>query len=50
MAMVVTKIFAAHILHLFDWQLTQEATFVQFPLKKLKDDYEISLQKCESVT
>ncbi|MDM9379242.1 cytochrome P450 [Chlorogloeopsis sp. ULAP01] len=49
MAMVVTKIFAAHILHLFDWQLTQEATFVQFPLKKLKNDYEISLQKCESL-
>ncbi len=45
MTILVTKIFATHLLRLFDWQLRGEAAFVQFPLKKLKDDYQIELQK-----
>ncbi|NER92963.1 MAG: cytochrome P450 [Symploca sp. SIO1B1] len=44
MAMVITKIFANHAISLFDWQLTGEASFVQFPLKKIKNNYQINLQ------
>ncbi|AFY56215.1 cytochrome P450 [Rivularia sp. PCC 7116] len=44
MAMIVTKIFAYHLLNLFDWESTGEASFVQFPLKKIKDNYQINLQ------
>ncbi|MGB3636532.1 MAG: cytochrome P450 [Rivularia sp. (in: cyanobacteria)] len=44
MAMVVTKIFAVNLLSKFDWQSTGEASFVQFPLKKIKDDYQINLK------
>lgn len=43
MAMVVTKVFASHVLRRFDWTLTGEATFVQFPLKKIKDNYQIGI-------
>jgi len=43
MAMVVTKVFASHLLRLFDWKLTGEARFVQFPLRKIKDDYQIDI-------
>ncbi|AOX00265.1 cytochrome P450 [Moorena producens PAL-8-15-08-1] len=45
MAMTITKIFASHLIYLFDWQLTGEASFVQFPLKKIKNNYQIILQK-----
>ena len=45
MAMTITKIFANHLIYLFDWQLTGEASFVQFPLKKIKNNYQIYLQK-----
>ncbi len=45
MAMVITKIFAFHLVSLFDCKLTGEASFVQFPLKKIKDNYQIVLQK-----
>ncbi len=45
MAMIITKIFASHLIYLFDWQLTGEASFVQFPLKKIKNNYQIILQK-----
>ncbi len=45
MAMTITKIFANHLIDLFDWQLTGEASFVQFPLKKIKNNYQINLQK-----
>ncbi len=48
MAMVVTKIFASHLLNFFDWESTVEAPFVQFPLKKLKDNYQINLQSYQS--
>jgi cytochrome P450 len=43
MAMMMTKVFAAHLLHWFDWTLLGEATFVQFPLKKIRDNYQIQL-------
>jgi cytochrome P450 len=43
LAMVVTKIFASNLLHKFDWKLTGDAKFVQFPLKKIRDDYQIEI-------
>jgi hypothetical protein len=43
MAMVVAKIFASHVLRLFDWKLPGEPKFVQFPLKKIKDNYQIEI-------
>lgn len=43
LAMVVTKVFASHVLQMFDWELTGEAKFVQFPLKKIKDDFQIDI-------
>lgn len=50
MAMVITKIFASHLLNKFDWESTGEASFVQFPLKKLKDNYQINLQSYQSLS
>jgi len=44
MAMLVTKVFASHVLCRFDWTLTGEAKFVQFPLKKIKDNYQIDIE------
>ena len=44
MAMVITKIFAINLLNKFDWESTGEADFVQFPLKKIKDNYRVNLQ------
>jgi cytochrome P450 len=43
MAMMMTKVFAAHLLRCFDWTLLGEARFVQFPLKKIRDNYQIQL-------
>ncbi len=43
MAMTVTKIFISHVLSKFDWQLIGKPSFVQFPLKKIKDNYRIKL-------
>ena len=45
MAMTTAKVFLTHFIQLFDWQLTGEPAFVQFPLKRIKDDYKIKLQK-----
>lgn len=45
MAMTITKIFASHLISWFDWQLTGEASFTQFPLKKIKNNYQIILQQ-----
>ncbi|MEM7557261.1 MAG: cytochrome P450, partial [Cyanobacteria bacterium P01_A01_bin.84] len=50
MAMVVTKIFGSYLLDLFDWESIGEASFVQFPLKKLKDNYQINFQTYQSVS
>ena len=44
MAMVVTKIFAIHLLSRFDWESVGEASFIQFPLKKIKDNYQVNFQ------
>jgi len=32
---------AAHLLRWFDWTLLGEATFVQFPLKKIRDSIKL---------
>jgi cytochrome P450 len=45
LAMAMTKVFAIHVLRLFDWQLMDKAKFVQFPLKKIKDDYRIQVKQ-----
>ncbi|MEC4816883.1 MAG: cytochrome P450 [Scytonema sp. PMC 1069.18] len=45
LAMMVTKVFASHLLLLCDWKLTGEAKFVQFPLKKIRDDYQIKITR-----
>ncbi|WP_036482843.1 cytochrome P450 [Myxosarcina sp. GI1] len=45
MAMIITKIFASQLIQLFDWQLIGEPSFVQFPIKRIKDNYQIKLQK-----
>jgi cytochrome P450 len=47
LAMVVTKAFAVHLLHQFDWKLLGEATFIQFPLKKIQDNYEVQFVRRE---
>ena len=42
-AMTITKIFIARFLNAFDWNLNGEAKFVNFPLKKIKQEYQISI-------
>ncbi|WP_293118404.1 hypothetical protein [Okeania sp. SIO1I7] len=32
------------ILQMFDWQLMGEPKFVQFPIKRIKDNYQIEIQ------
>lgn len=44
MAMVSNKLFAMHLLQTFDWQLLGEAEFGQFPLRKIKENYQVQLQ------
>jgi cytochrome P450 len=41
LAMTIAKVFAAHLLRRFEWKLIGEATFVQFPLKRIKNNYQI---------
>lgn len=41
LAMLMMKVFAVHLLHQFNWKLLGDATFVQFPLRKIKDNYQI---------
>jgi cytochrome P450 len=43
MAIAITKVFASYLLRWFDWQLTGEAKFVQFPLKRIRDNYHIEI-------
>lgn len=43
LAMLMMKVFAVDLLQQFDWRLLGEATFVQFPLKKIRDHYQIHL-------
>lgn len=45
LAMTITKIFAVNFLDSFNWQLIGEAEFIQFPLRKIKDNYQITLTK-----
>lgn len=43
MAIAITKVFVSHVLRMFTWESTDEAQFVEFPLKKLKDNYQIQI-------
>ncbi|NJM65233.1 MAG: cytochrome P450 [Acaryochloris sp. RU_4_1] len=45
LAMVVSKIFASHLLQEFDWQIEETTQFVQFPLKKIKNNYRIAIAR-----
>jgi retinoid hydroxylase len=45
LAMLVVKVFAVNMLYQFDWRLLGEATFVQFPLKRIQDNYQIQLMR-----
>lgn len=45
LAMAISKLFASHLLQRFDWQLTGDAKFVQFPIKRIKDDYQIDIAR-----
>ncbi len=49
MAMVSNKLFAIHLLHKLDWQLLGKADFVQFPLRKIKGNYQIQLRSKSQV-
>ena len=44
MAMVISKVFASHLLRMFDWKTIGEPNFVQFPIKRITDDYQIQIQ------
>jgi cytochrome P450 len=44
LAMTMTKVFVIHLLHQFDWTLLGEAQFVQFPLKIIRNNYQIQLK------
>jgi cytochrome P450 len=44
LAMTIMKIFASNFIQRFDWELQGTPTFTQFPLKKIKNNYQI---KCE---
>jgi cytochrome P450 len=41
LAMTLMKVFAIHLLSRFDWKLPDEAKFVEFPLKRIRDDYQV---------
>jgi len=43
LATTMMKVFAIHLLHHFDWQCPRDAKFVQFPLKQIKNSYQIQL-------
>lgn len=45
MAIAITKVFASYLLRSLDWQLTGEAKFIQFPLKRIRDDYYIEVTR-----
>lgn len=45
MAIAITKVFASHLLQMFNWEAIGEPKFVQFPLKKLRDDYQIKITR-----
>ncbi len=44
MAMIVSKVFASHLLQMFDWKITGQPKFVQFPIKRIRDDYQIEIR------
>lgn len=46
LAMTIMKVFASIFIQKFNWELQGTPTFTQFPLKKIKNDYQI---KCEAI-
>ena len=44
MATTIMKVLAIHLLPRFRWQRLGKAAFVQFPLKRIKDNYQIQLR------
>ncbi len=45
MAIAVAKVFTSHLLRQFDWHSQGEPQFVQFPLKKIREDYQIAIAR-----
>lgn len=43
LAMTIAKLFGSHLLHQFNWQLPGDAKFIQFPIKRIQDDYTMQL-------
>ncbi|MEB3342903.1 cytochrome P450 [Okeania sp.] len=43
MAMIISKIFASHLLRMFEWKIIGEPKFVQFPIKRIADNYQIEI-------
>ncbi|MGF1603996.1 MAG: cytochrome P450 [Thermosynechococcaceae cyanobacterium] len=43
LALSMAKVFAIHLVRLMDWQLLEQPGFVQFPLKKIKNNYRVKL-------
>jgi retinoid hydroxylase len=45
LALTIAKIFAVNFIHRFDWQVTDKANFIQFPLRRIRDEYQIKLNR-----
>ena len=45
MATTIMKVFALHLLHRFHWHPLGQAEFVQFPLKQIKNNYQVQLSR-----
>lgn len=45
MAIAVTKVFASYLLRSFNWQNPGKAQFVQFPLKRVREDYQVEITR-----
>jgi retinoid hydroxylase len=44
LAMTMGKLFAVLVLQRYDWELLGTAKFVQFPLRRIKDDYSVQIR------
>ncbi len=45
LALLMAKVFAIHLLNLIEWQIIEKAEFVQFPLKRIKNNYKIQVNR-----
>lgn len=43
LAIVIGQLSASHLLQQFEWTVQETAQFVQFPLRRLKDNYPIQI-------